>query len=201
MTALTAPTDELDVPSPVLLNVYKHHAGALKRHIAAAVAAGRPGLAELAERLVVIGTELMDLYTGDVSPAGVASRLLAELRAEGRLALPDYRDWVRQGGGYAVLPLADDGSRWVFRLGDEAGRYVHVHPARYAPQTQRVRANVLKTAVLALAAAAVEGGGPLDRGLVNAVRQRYLGLAPVGRDLAGDQGGIGEVIALLSGPD
>jgi hypothetical protein len=197
MNAITAPTDELSAPPPVLLNVYKHHAGALRQHIAAAVAAGRPGLTELAERLVVIGTELMDLYTGAVSPAGIGHKLLADLKAEGRLDLDAYRAWVRAGGGYAVLPLADDDSRWVFRLGDEAGLYVHVHPARYAPQTQRVRANVLKTAVLALAAAGVEGGDPLDRQIVNTVRQAYLGLAPVGRALAGDQGGIGEVIALL----
>ena len=35
--------------------------------------------------------------------------------------------------------------------GDENGRHVHVHPGRWTTNTCRVRANVLKTAVVALA--------------------------------------------------
>ena len=48
---------------------------------------------------------------------------------------------------------------------------------------------------LALAAAAVRGGNPLDVALVNAVRQQYLGLAPV-REVMGEQG-LAVVIDLL----
>ena len=88
----------------------------------------------------------------------------------------------------------------MLRLGDEADRYVHVHPARWVPQTCRVKANVLKTAVMVLAYTAVHGGDPLDVALVNRVRRDYLGLAPLGRDLAGDQG-IGQTIQLLRGSD
>jgi hypothetical protein len=36
--------------------------------------------------------------------------------------------------------------------------------------------------------------------LVNRVRRDYLGLAPLGRDLAGDQG-IGQALHLLRGTD
>ena len=43
-----------------------------------------------------------------------------------------------------------DGSAWVLRQGEEGGRYVHVHPGRRTPPTLRVRATVLKTAVMAL---------------------------------------------------
>ena len=50
-------------------------------------------------------------------------------------------------------------------LGDDA-RYVHVHPARYSPESRRVRANVLKTAVMALAVVKVHGGDPTDRALL-----------------------------------
>ena len=111
-------------------------------------------------------------------------------------ALPAYRAWLASGGGYQVIPFADDASRWVLRLGDEGDRYVHVHPARRAPATRRVRANVLKTAVMVLAYTGVRGGDPIDRTLVNAVRHAYLGLSPMGKDLAGDRG-IGGVIDLL----
>ena len=97
---------------------------------------------------------------------------------------------------YRVLTFPEEGSRWVLRMGDEAGRYVHVHPGRWSPATLRVRANVLKTAVMVLAYAAAYGGDPLDRALVNRVRGEFLGLAPVGKDLAGEQG-IGRIIDVL----
>jgi hypothetical protein len=74
---------------------------------------------------------------------------------------------------------------------------VHVHPGRRTPNTCRVRANVLKTAVMALAYAGARGGGPLDVALINRVRADYLGLAPM-RALA-DEGGLGAVIETLRG--
>ena len=83
----------------------------------------------------------------------------------------------------------------MLRVGDEGGRHVHVHPGRWVPQTRRVRANVLKTAVMVHAWAGVHGGSPLDLALVNRVRQKYLGLAPMSR-LLGEQGLV-EVIDLL----
>ena len=189
------PDSAFDVPSPVLFNPWKHHAGAIRRRVAEVARAGPAALAGLAPQLLVIGTELMDLYTGPLTPAEIGAKVIARLQAEGRLALPAYRDWVKGNGGYCLLTF-DDGTRWVLRLGDEGGRYVHVHPGRWAPQTCRVRANVLKTAVLVLAHAGIHGGDPLDRARVNAVRRDYLGLSPVGRDLSGDQG-LGAVIDLL----
>jgi hypothetical protein len=179
----------------VLFNTWKHHAGALRDRIAETARRGEPGLRELAGRLVVLGTELMDLYTGAFTPAEIADKIVALLRAEGRLERAAYRAWVEESGGYAVVTLAEDGSRWVLRPGEEGDRYVHVHPARWAPETRRVRANVLKTAVMALAYAAAHGGDPLDVRLVNTVRATYLGLSKV-RALADDQG-LSAVIDVL----
>lgn len=177
-----------DVPPPVLFNTWKHHAGALRRRIA------ETALDDLRDQLIVIGTELMDLYTGTLSPAEISVRILHALDAEGRLPPDVYRAWIKSGGGYQVLTL-EDTCRWVLRNGEEGGRYVHLHPARWAPRTRRVRANVLKTAVLVLAHAGAHGGDPLDVKRVNAVRRRYLGLAPV-KELIGDEG-LGAVIDLL----
>jgi hypothetical protein len=185
-----------EVPAPVLMNTWKHHAGALRQRIRAAVANGPAGLDELAGQMVVIGSELMDLYTGLLTPAEIAARVLALLEAEGRLPVEAYRVWIESNRGYRVLTFVEDGSRWCLRVGDESDRYVHVHPGRWAPQTRRVRANVLKTAVLALAHAGLHGGDPRDRELVNHVRRQYLGLAPVGKELVGDQG-LGAMIDVL----
>jgi hypothetical protein len=176
-----------EVPPPVLFNAYKHHAGALRRYIAEAVSRGEAGLAEMASRLVVIGTELMDLYTGSMTPEAIAERILDQLKRAGRLELSAYKKWLCEQGCYGVVTLEEDSSCWVLRLGDEGGRYIHVHPARWKPYTRRVRANVLKSAVMVLAYVRAHGGAATDVKLVNAVRRQYLGLAPV-KELAGDQG-------------
>ena len=75
---------------------------------------------------------------------------------------------------------------------------VHLHPGRWAPETRRVRANVLKTALMVLAYTAVHGGDPRDVAVINRVRQQYLGMAPI-RELLGDQG-LGVILDVLQ-PD
>jgi hypothetical protein len=185
-----------EAPFPVLLNTWKHHAAALRREVRKTVEADASALDELANRLVVIGTELMDLYTGHLSPAEIGGKVLAQLQAANRVSLPAYRGWLSASGGYGVLTFDEDGSRWVLRMGDETDRYIHVHPARWAPRTCRVRANVLKTAVMALAHVGVHGGDPMELARVNIVRAEYLGLAPMGRNLSGAEG-LGALIELL----
>jgi hypothetical protein len=184
-------------PAPVLFNAWKHHARFLRSAVRAAAARGEAGLDELAASLVVVGTELMDLYTGRSTPAEIGAKVVDWLESRHRLHLPAYRAWLTGSGGYALATFEEDQSRWVLRLGEEPARYVHVHPARRTPQTQRVRANVMKTAALVLAHATIFGGDLQDRSRANAVRQQYLGLAPIGRDLSGDQG-LGALLTLLT---
>jgi hypothetical protein len=187
--------DPWEAVAPVLLNTWKHHAAALRRRIKETADAGPGALPPLAAELVVIGSELMDLYLGALSPAEIGRQTVGRLGADNVLSVEAFRDWVKGAGGYRLMDLSDT-SRWVLRFGDETDRYVHVHPGRYSPSTRRLRANVLKTAVMALAHAGVHGGDPMDVKLVNDVRRQHLALAPIGKGLAGDQG-LGGVIDLL----
>jgi hypothetical protein len=189
-------TISTDVPPPVLFNAHKHHAGFLRERVRRAVTDGPDGLRALAAELVVVGAKLMDLYHGPFSPAEIAAKVMTALAKSGHGAPAAFRAWVDAAGGYRTVEFPEDTSRWVLRAGDEDDRFVHVHPARYSPFTIRVRANVLTTAVMALAYTGLHGGDPLSRPVVNAVRRDYLGLAPVGRDPSGDEG-IGSVIELL----
>lgn len=182
----------MDIPCPVLFNTWKHHAAFLRSRIGEYASRGETALAELAAELLVVGTTQMDLYVGSNAPAEIAAEILEQLDRDGVLEPEAYRAWIEQGAGYRVVTTAD-GCNWVLRQGEEGGRHVHVHPGRWAPQTRRVRANVLKTAVLVLAAA--RDGDPLELALINRVRRDFLGLAPLGR-LRGEQG-LGEVIDLL----
>ncbi|MBV9125475.1 MAG: hypothetical protein JO112_19175 [Planctomycetes bacterium] len=175
------------MPFPVLLNTWKHHAGALRRRIAWIAQAGDSALQELPRQLLVIGTALMDLYVGFLTPAEIGHKILTSLQEDQHFTPAAYRTWIAAQGGYQVLIFPEDQSRWVLRLGEEAGRYVHVHPGRWSPDTLRVRANVLKTAILVLAHVGVHGGDPLDVHRINRLRQQYLGLSPL-RSLIREQG-------------
>lgn len=120
---------------------------------------------------------------------------MVELIADKHETASGFREWVNTAGGYRVIEFPEDTSRWVLRAGDD-DRFVHVHPARYSPFTVRVRATVLTTAVMVLAYTHLNGGDPVSRSVVNAVRRDYLGLPPIGQEPSAAEG-IGAVIELL----
>jgi hypothetical protein len=186
---------EWEARPPVLFNAWKHHAGFLRRRIEEVGRIGEIALADMARQVRVIGTALMDLYTGSLPPRQIGEGALTQLDQARRLDAISFRNWLSESGGYAVLTLPDD-SRWVIRSGVEADRYVHVHPARRSPATCRVRANELKTAVLILTWVSFHGGDPFDAAIVNRLRGDYLELPPVGKEL-NDAEGLGAVINLL----
>jgi hypothetical protein len=184
----------IDIPAPILFNTWKHHAGFVRNQILQIIESGAVNLAALPARLQVIGTDLMDLYTGTLKPDEIAGGILAQLCEMERLAPEAYGQWLQEAGGFRLLTLPDE-SRWVLRKGADAERYMHIHPGRWSPQTRRVRANVLKTAIMVLASAGTHGGDPLQTKLVNEVRAR-LQLAPVPKVNADES--LAEVIGLLS---
>lgn len=186
-----------DIPHPVLFNPWKHHVGVLRHRIAEFGWLGPEALRTFPDQLLVLGTELMDLYTGILSPVQIGEAVMDRLQSLGFLAAESYRAWIESQGGYAVIDLTEDTSHWVLRWGEEHGRYVHLHPGRWTPHTRRVRANVLRTAAMVLAYTAVHGGDPNDRQVINRVRQEFLRLPPIGKLVA--EGGLPEVIELVRG--
>src|SRR4051812_37168375 len=93
-TELPVEPSRWQVPAPVLFNTWKHHAGALRQRIADVTSAGETGLTEFSRQLVVLGTELMDLYTGTLAPAEIAAKVLAALAAQGQLQPDACRAWL-----------------------------------------------------------------------------------------------------------
>lgn len=188
----------LEVLPPVLFNTWKHHAGALRARIEQTAAGGPAALDAMGRRLAVLGTRLMDLYTGAEMPRDLSAWLIDELRRIDRLTPERFHAWVLEGDDYVLFTHPADGSRWVLRMGELADRHVHLHPGRRSPHTVRVRANVLKTAFLALVHVRIHGGDPLDRDLLNVVRRDRLGLSPLGSDPV-EEAGLGAALALLDG--
>jgi hypothetical protein len=188
------PDDLPHLPHPALLNCWKHHAGWIRSRIAAAASAGSAGVAALPAEMAVVGSRLMDLYTGSFSPAEIAELAFTELKARDVFEFDPLAKWLAGQGEYALFELPD-GSKWTIRLGPADGRYIHLHPGRWVPHTMRVQANTLKSAVMAHAHAQLVGGEADDLAVVNEARKLYLGMLPV-RELTGD-GGLGAVIAAL----
>jgi len=184
-----------DLPFPALLNCWKHHAGWVRARVERAAREGEAAVAELPREMLVVGTRLMDFYTGALAPAEIAEDIFAHLDARGAREFAALSEWLAGSDGYVVLEVRD-GSRWAVRLGPEAGRYVHLHPARRSVHTLRVHANALRTAALVVAhAGRLEAAVSLK--LANEVRARYLALEPM-RELCAD-GGVGAVLAALEG--
>jgi hypothetical protein len=186
----------LEVLPPVLFNTFKHHAGALRARIRDIADRGEGALHEAAARTAVLGTKLMDVYVGALSPRDISQRIAAQLQSENRLEREAYRAWLSGSDEYAVITFAEDDSRWVLRLGDDTERYIHLHPGRWSPGTVRARANVLKTAFLVLIHARIHGVDPMDRAVINLVRRSHLSMSPLGEAPDGDQG-LGAMIELL----
>ena len=182
------------VPLPVLFNLWKHHAGWVRGRIAGVTSAD---LDPLAAELVVIGNALMDVYVGPLSSAEIATELVNRLRADGRFDPDPFREWIDAGGGYAVLDLPADGSRWTFRLGPLDGRYIHLHPGRYSPNTVRLQASSLKTAIMAHAVASATDRIADELDVVNDARKTYLSLPPIPAIVPG--GGLAEALAAVAG--
>ncbi|MFO0927211.1 MAG: hypothetical protein U0736_09250 [Gemmataceae bacterium] len=151
--------------------------------------AGGPAeaLVDVGRRLAVLGTGLMDLYTEGTCPRELSAWLIDELRRIDRLTPERFHAWVLEADDYVVFTHPADGSRWCcapasWLIGTSTCT------CRRTPHTVRVRANVLKTAFLALVHVGIHGGDPLDRGVLNAVRRDLLGLSPLGSDPVGEAG-------------
>jgi hypothetical protein len=185
-----------DVPMPVHFNSWKHHARALHQLARGSTGSAADFLLHLAQQLRFVGADLMDLYTGPLAPVQIADRVLRELQSRLLLERSAYWSWLQSHGGFQVLTLPEDASRWVLRLGETQERYVHVHPGRWGPETIRVRANALKTAALVAADQALHGGDPFDLQRINRLRKAYLNLAPI-PGFRGNQGLRG-IIAILA---
>ena len=79
-------------------------------------------------------------------------------------------------------------------MGDSREEYIHIHPARYAKDTVRVKANSLKTAIL-LAKHGIYNFQDLEITELNSFRKK-LSLSPI-RSLKAASG-IKEVLGLIT---
>ncbi|WP_181885269.1 hypothetical protein [Pontibacter diazotrophicus] len=181
------------LPAPILFHPLKHHLSFIKAFVEHSTATPE---AELKAALLTIGGSQLDLYTGPLSPLQIATEVLQYLQERHLQQSDVYQEFLNTAGtGYRLVPLSD-GTDWVMRWGVVEGRYVHLHPARYARYTLRVKANVLKTAIAAvIAASRCAENAVMDTPFINQVRAEWLAMPPV-KDLSLSEG-LSSMIALI----
>jgi hypothetical protein len=160
----------------ITFNIHKHHFRFLTGQLQ-----NWPSLAwpQVDKELKVIGENLLDLYTGSLSPEEISlesSGQLESLNIRNRAA---FEKWLLPEK-YKKIVLSD-GSQWVLKKGNNKPRYIHLHPGKFSPFTIRVRGTTLKTAlaVIYIAVQTKRDLKQIDLQFVNFVRTAYLGLSPV----------------------
>jgi hypothetical protein len=166
------------VPLPLKFNCWKHHSDFIKKQIEHY---GNKNISaeELKKTLLVIGESQMDLYVGKLSPQEICDELLSRVKLAGVLAFKEYKKWLFETGNQYKLMKISDRSVWTLRLGSEEERYIHIHPARYSPDTLRVKALTLKTAIAVLIISYKNNARLVDTLQINAIRKSVLNAPPV----------------------
>lgn len=182
------------VDEPFLLNGLKHHANYVKSIINKCINNGEYILSILPELFKSIGGSQMDFYTGDLAPDEVAGEIEKALRLSGKYSKFNYLSWIYDNKGFHRLKLSDN-SIWVLMEGNMPERYIHIHPGRHSPQTIRLRAGTLKSAVAAIIWAGIFGKSPLSLKIVNEARMVLLNEPPV-KNL-NQHKGLGAIIKML----
>ena len=121
----------------------------------------------------------MDLYFGEYSPVKISEQILYYLHKKKIFSARKYQDWLsKDGKDYQLVELKDK-SIWTLRLGDDVSRYVHIHPGRYSPNTVRVKATTLKTAILVLCSENIGEIKTIETEKINQIRKKYLNEPPI----------------------
>ncbi|MDX2071127.1 MAG: hypothetical protein SFV55_22045 [Haliscomenobacter sp.] len=175
------------LPKPVLFHPLKHHLGYIRHFIQNTTDD------EFYAAIPRIGASQMDLYCGELSLLNIGQEILVQLAAMEIATESDFISFLAIGKGHQNL-IISDGSSWTLLRGDDPEFYVHIHPARYARHCIRVKAGVLKTAVMMQ-----RHGLTLESGTVqvNALR-KCIGLSAI-KNLEESEG-IGRIWAVLNGP-
>ena len=185
--------ENCQIPLPINFNCWKHHAGFIRKQIESVKAA--KDLDQLKVYLLKIGESQMDLYFGENSPTNISEQMHDYLHRKKIFSAKLYKDWLSKDGmDYQLVELKDK-SIWILRLGDDAERYVHIHPGRYSPNTVRVKATTLKTAIFLLCFERLSEIKSFETETVNSIRKKYLDEPPL--KLFSTASGLGRLIDLF----
>ncbi|MEJ2505980.1 MAG: hypothetical protein P8Y81_06935 [Ignavibacteriaceae bacterium] len=167
-----------NIPPPVNLNCWKHHAGFIKEqiHLIAHKKISEPGLKKI---LLTIGESQMDIYLGKLTSTQIAKGITETLKKNFKFKLNNYSKWLsEEKKDYKLLTISDK-SVWTLRLGKDQERYIHIHPGRCSPLTIRVKSSTLKTYILSEVFSIDKETKQDELMYINKLRVGFLNLPPL----------------------
>jgi len=186
------------VPAPISFNCWKHHSGFIKKQIS--LCKKPEDIETLKTILLKVGGSQMDLYFGKSSPQFISKSIIKFLETSELLNKEKYNEWLKTDGkDYRLFKMNDpsaDGSIWTLRFGVTPKKYVHIHPGRNSPNTIRVRAVTLKTAIFVLSWRKINKSEKIDLSIINSLRKKYLNEPPLKK--FSNNSGLGKILNLLS---
>jgi len=165
------------IPKPFMFNVLKHHKGSVQFF------ADQFHEIDLVEAAAILNKNMsnlmIDFYAGSLGPERICNEIKENLISRNLYEQDDFLNWVKQVNKKFRLAEISDGSTWILLHGKDAGRYLHIHPARNSLHALRFRSLAFKTAVLML----IAGVSPIAddfEGQVNNLRMEFLEASPLG---------------------
>jgi DNA-binding ferritin-like protein (Dps family) len=139
----------VQIPEPLMFNPLKHYLPFIRDYIDNKTEAEKyPGSKAFIKELKHLGTCVMDIYTGELSPGKIFKEIADFLERNGISSREQYKKWAGTDfNNFRIIPLSD-GSQWTLKYYEHETRYVHIFPARSSRYTFRVKANTLKSAIL-----------------------------------------------------
>uniref|UniRef100_UPI00321641D5 hypothetical protein n=1 Tax=uncultured Draconibacterium sp. TaxID=1573823 RepID=UPI00321641D5 len=165
----------VEIPVPITFNPQKHHFRFLLHEIEYWKSLE---LSEIKEELLLIGTNLIDFYTGTLSVQQVCDECIRYFKKNKISNRKQFLQWLNNAV-YKKITLSDQ-SEWLIKSGNSAKYFIHIHPAKYSKHTIRVRATTLKTVIaLLINSVSIQTATSKNLTAINSVRNKLLGLSPI----------------------
>ncbi len=168
---------------PVLLNGWKHHQHFLLDQVRKWVIKPEQLFPLFVAKLNMLGESQFDIYSGKLLPEEITHDITETLIGFDVYEPEAYRNWIERSNQMFWQVTVSDGSEWTLRQGEDEDYYIHIHPARHALYTSRLKANPTRSALCTLVYAAMRKEKP-GMILLNKVRTEYLGLSAVSKPMS-----------------
>ncbi len=165
----------MEITKPITFNTYKHHLFFLVYQLELWK---KVEWKEVKQATRVIGNNLIDLYTGNLTVSEICSECLEKLND---LQIKNKSTFIEslQSNEYKKIKLSDN-SVWILKIGKNEERFIHIHPAKYSPKSKRVRSSTLKTAIAVIYHSNLDNNlQTIDLKFINQIRIQKLNLSPV----------------------
>lgn len=164
-----------EIPLPIQYNPYKHHF----RFLLSEITEWQNSDWIVTEKAMLsIGTNLFDFYLGNLTPEQICKASLHYFETKNITTETDFSNWMGNSE-WKKITLPDE-SKWLIKKGNQADRYLHIHPAKFSKHTIRIRATTLKTVLtLCVHKIPILDDTELNLQAVNQQRILYLQLSPI----------------------